>query len=190
LLTIGYRPEQLIAMGYSSSAVLTANSPPFCDSTLNEDLPKIPIPKKLPGIDDPVGLFALLDQLEIDDRPLTLLSRTLPQSHISDFTRKITVEAGLIMFHSTLSAIKSSKRHFWIPSSFKTIERSLFQFYEPLQLITFEIGSQLECIEQSAFWLSKLTMIQIPASVKVLRTSCFHFCGSLRSITFESESKL
>jgi hypothetical protein len=190
LLAIGYRPEQLIAMGYCPHKLHNANIPPFGNSKLNDDLPRISIPKKLPGIDDPVGLVALMDQLEIDDRPPELLSRSLPQSQISDFTRKITVKAGLIMFYSTNSAIKTSKSHFWIPSSFQTIERSLFQFYEPLRLITFEFGSKLECIEQKAFAGSRLKMIQIPASVKVLCISCFQFCQSLRFVTFECESKL
>jgi hypothetical protein len=189
LLAIGYTQNQLIAIGYNPLFLERMNSPELRRSPFDDDLPTISKPMKLPGIDDPVGLVALMHQLGIDDCPPELLSRALPQSQISDFPRKITVEAGLLIFCSTISPIKSSKSRFWIPSSFKTIQSSFFLHYEPLRLMTFEIGSQLESIEPKAFWNSKLPMIVIPASVKVLCTSCFQFC-ELRFVRLECESRL
>jgi hypothetical protein len=192
LLAVGYHPQQLIAMGYPPSEMRNFPSSRHAFA-FNHDLttvPAISTPMDLPGIDDPVGLVALMQQLEINDCPRTLFSRALPQVQFSDFPRKITVEAGLIMFSQTLSKMTSSKSRFWIPSSFTIIQRSLFQYYEPLQLMTFEFGSLLESVETNAFWLSNLKMILIPASVKVLCKSCFHFCHSLRNVTFECGSRL
>jgi hypothetical protein len=56
--------------------------------------------------------------------------------------------------------------------------------------VTFESGSRLERIEESAFQWSGLKSILIPSSVVVLGKSSFSWCKSLESVTFESGSRL
>jgi hypothetical protein len=56
--------------------------------------------------------------------------------------------------------------------------------------VSFEIGSRLERIEESAFSQSGLKSIEIPSSVVVLGNSSFSWCESLDSVTFESGSRL
>jgi hypothetical protein len=56
--------------------------------------------------------------------------------------------------------------------------------------VTFESGSRLERIEESAFHGSGLKSIVIPSSVVVLGRSSFYLCKSLESVTFESGSRL
>jgi hypothetical protein len=56
--------------------------------------------------------------------------------------------------------------------------------------VTFESGSRLERIEESAFQSSGLKSIVIPSSAVVLGKSSFRDCRSLESVTFESGSRL
>jgi hypothetical protein len=56
--------------------------------------------------------------------------------------------------------------------------------------VTFESGSRLERIEESAFSESGLKSIEIPSSVVNLGKWSFYQCKSLRSIGFESGSRL
>jgi hypothetical protein len=56
--------------------------------------------------------------------------------------------------------------------------------------VTFESGSRLERIQESAFYESVLKSILIPSSVVVLGERSFYGCESLESVTFESGSRL
>jgi hypothetical protein len=56
--------------------------------------------------------------------------------------------------------------------------------------VTFESGSRLERIEESAFYGSGLKSVEIPSSVGVLGKKNFYQCKSLESATFESGSRL
>jgi hypothetical protein len=56
--------------------------------------------------------------------------------------------------------------------------------------VTFESGSRLERIEESAFSECGLNLIVIPASVVVLGKSSFAGCKSLSSVRFEKGSRL
>jgi hypothetical protein len=66
-------------------------------------------------------------------------------------------------------------------------------FYEceSIAAVTFESGSQLSSIAESAFWgCSSLSSIFIPSSVEMLGAYCFSQCNSLSMVTFESGSQL
>jgi hypothetical protein len=56
--------------------------------------------------------------------------------------------------------------------------------------VTFERGSRLERIEESAFSWSHLNSIEIPSSVVVSGEESFRSCSSLETVTFESGSRL
>lgn len=80
-----------------------------------------------------------------------------------------------------------------IPASVKRIE--LFAFANnwkdsTLQEISFEEGSQLEYIGQSAFKDSTIKKIEIPASVKEIDIHAFEGCKELSILTFEKGSQL
>jgi hypothetical protein len=77
-----------------------------------------------------------------------------------------------------------------IPSSVVVLGKSSFRGCESLEPLTFESGSRLERIEDSAFSWSGLKSIEIPSSVVVLGKSSFCGCESLESVTFESDSRL
>jgi hypothetical protein len=58
-------------------------------------------------------------------------------------------------------------------------------------MVTFESGSHLSSIAESAFrYCSSLSSIFIPSSVEMLGKYCFSGCESLSRVTFESDSQL
>jgi hypothetical protein len=60
-----------------------------------------------------------------------------------------------------------------------------------LSTVTFEYGSRLSSIDESAFsGCSSLSSICIPSSVEKLGRQCFSYCESLSTVTFESGSIL
>jgi hypothetical protein len=66
-----------------------------------------------------------------------------------------------------------------------------FSECKSLSTVTFESGSQLSSIAESAFWYcSSLSSIFIPSSVEMLGKYCFQGCDSLSTVTFESGSQL
>jgi hypothetical protein len=77
-----------------------------------------------------------------------------------------------------------------IPSSVAVLGRSSCRESQPLESVTFESGSLLELIEESAFRESMLKSIVIPSSVVVLGKSSFSECKSLESVIFENGSQL
>ena len=78
----------------------------------------------------------------------------------------------------------------------ETIENSAFSYARNLNSVTFETGSILESIGDSAFYstfhysTSDLTTIAIPASVKSIGNYAFGNTTYLASVTFETGSKL
>jgi hypothetical protein len=56
--------------------------------------------------------------------------------------------------------------------------------------LTFESGSKLHRIPESAFFGNGLQSINIPANIENLGKSRFSGCNSLKSVRFESELKL
>jgi hypothetical protein len=72
-----------------------------------------------------------------------------------------------------------------IPSSVKVFGGYCFSDCKNLRTVTFESGSQLWRVGESAFSGSGLPAILVPASVAVLCESCFPGCNSLASIVFE-----
>jgi hypothetical protein len=77
-----------------------------------------------------------------------------------------------------------------IPSWVVVLGKMSFAGCRDLKSLTFESGSQLSEIEESAFAETGLTSIVIPSSVSVLGELCFAGCGSLESVTFENGSQL
>jgi hypothetical protein len=91
---------------------------------------------------------------------------------------------------STVYLCFGSFRSVVIPSSIVVLGKKSFYEFESLESVTFESGSRLERIEESAFRGSGLKSILIPSSVVVLGKESFVWCKSLESVTFESGSRL
>jgi TPR repeat protein len=77
-----------------------------------------------------------------------------------------------------------------IPSSVVVLGKCSFSTCTSLESVTFESGSRLERIDESAFHGCALKSIVIPSSVVVLGKESFSGCKSLESVTFESGSRL
>jgi hypothetical protein len=77
-----------------------------------------------------------------------------------------------------------------IPSSVVVLGEWSFSWCKSLESVTFESGSRLERIEESAFYCTGLKSIEIPSPVVVLGKESFSWCMSLESVTFESGSRL
>jgi hypothetical protein len=96
------------------------------------------------------------------------------------------VREGIVEeFKIVMKAVLSGQRS-WISSSVSVLCQSCFLHSRSLSSILFESGSNLQQIEESAFFDSGLTTIIIPSSVTHLSKSCFSFCNSLSSISFET----
>jgi hypothetical protein len=76
-----------------------------------------------------------------------------------------------------------------IPSSVQYIGAASFAGCD-LQTLSFESGSTLSRIGESAFRNTSLSAIGIPSSVEVIGESAFADCRCPSVITFESDSKL
>ena len=78
-----------------------------------------------------------------------------------------------------------------IPESVTSIGEYAFSGCRGLTNVTFEEGSQLEIIGDSAFYnCDSLTSITIPSSVKSIVSYAFNHCSSLTNVTFEEGSSL
>jgi hypothetical protein len=77
-----------------------------------------------------------------------------------------------------------------IPSSIVVLGKWSFCLCRSHESVTFESGSRMERIEESAFSGSGFKSILIPASVVVVDKESFCGCQSLESVTFESGSRL
>jgi hypothetical protein len=78
-----------------------------------------------------------------------------------------------------------------IPSSVEKIDKDCFNGCKSLSTVTYESGSQLSSIAESAFRdCSSLSSIFIPSSVRMVGKECFCECKSLSMVTFESDSQL
>jgi hypothetical protein len=91
---------------------------------------------------------------------------------------------------STIYRYFGSCRSIVIPSSVIVLGKQSFYECKSLESVTFESGSRLERIEESAFFRSGLRSVLIPSSVIVLGKWNFYQCNSLESVTFESDSRL
>jgi hypothetical protein len=91
---------------------------------------------------------------------------------------------------STIYRYFGSSRSIVIPSSVLVLEKGSFYECKSLESVTFETGSRLERIEESAFSRSGLKSITIPSSVIVSGKESFRECKSLKSVTFESGYRL
>jgi hypothetical protein len=90
----------------------------------------------------------------------------------------------------TICQYFASCRSIMIPSSVVVLGKESFYECKSLGSVTFEGGSRLERIEESAFRESGLKSIEIPSSVVILGKGSFAGCRSLESVTFESGSRL
>jgi hypothetical protein len=77
-----------------------------------------------------------------------------------------------------------------IPSSVVVVGKWSFDRCSWLEYVSFEYGSRLERIEESAFSRSRLNAIIIPLSVRVLGKESFSSCQSLDFVVFEKGSRL
>jgi hypothetical protein len=78
-----------------------------------------------------------------------------------------------------------------IPNKIEGIPRSSFSNCFKLCDLSFESGSRLRRIDDSAFFeCSSLNFIIVPASVEVLASCCFKQCWSLTVVAFECDSRL
>lgn len=97
----------------------------------------------------------------------------------------VEIGANNIALWLAINDIKSVK----VPASVKSIKKNAFTFTF-VESVTFAEGSQLESIEDEAFYYCKLKSITIPAGVKTIGTSAFSSCPQLTSVTFADNSQL
>jgi hypothetical protein len=98
------------------------------------------------------------------------------------------MESGMIRpVASVINGSQENKlKSIVIPCSVVVLGAFSFHMCRALESVTFEKGSRLERIEESAFGLCGLTSIVIPSLVIVLGKSSFRECKSLGSIVFEN----
>lgn len=91
---------------------------------------------------------------------------------------------------AAFSAYDSKLQTITIPASVDTIKANTFKNCPSLSSVSFENGSQLKVIGESAFEYSSIPDITIPANVELIDWAAFRFCSSLTSLAFEKDSKL
>jgi hypothetical protein len=94
------------------------------------------------------------------------------------------------IFGSMIYQYFGSCRSIVFSSSVVVLGKRSFSKCRSLVSVTFESGSRLERIDESAFWGSELKSIVIPSSVLVLGKKSFSDCQSLDSVAFENASRL
>lgn len=79
-----------------------------------------------------------------------------------------------------------------IPASVESIGKSCFALCGEMNSLTFERGSKLSMIGESAFQLCTMMgpSIQLPSSLDVVPVECFNNCVALSLIRFEPNSSL
>ncbi len=82
---------------------------------------------------------------------------------------------------------KLTSIHF--PQSLTTMEEKAFYDCNALADITFAEGCKLSALNNSVFYNTAITEIQIPANVETI-ASPFSYCQQLKTVTFEDNSKL
>ena len=93
-----------------------------------------------------------------------------------------TIEASAFYNCDKLTSI-----HF--PQSLTTMEERAFYDCNALADITFAEGCKLSALNNSVFYNTAITEIQIPANVETI-ASPFSYCQQLKTVTFEDNSKL
>ena len=87
----------------------------------------------------------------------------------------------------SVSSYIGSSTSIIIPRTVKTIQSSAFISQNTLQNITFEEGSQLETIEDSAFsYCISLKVINIPTTLQTIGINAFYQCSSIQNLIFGS----
>jgi hypothetical protein len=79
---------------------------------------------------------------------------------------------------------------FVCPREIRVVGKSCFNGSRYIRSAKFEPGSQLDLLDESAFYQSSLKQIVIPNSVISLRKNCCYGCMSLTDVTFEDNSRL
>ncbi|MDR1267661.1 MAG: leucine-rich repeat domain-containing protein [Holosporales bacterium] len=77
-----------------------------------------------------------------------------------------------------------------VPQDVITIGPYCFRGCKSLDIVFFEENSQLETIEEGAFYGSGVQSITLPPNVTVLREECFAWCQSLTLVTFQAGFQL
>jgi hypothetical protein len=131
------------------------------------------------------GSVSFIDGSALDGIPLDSISFSpdnmrfrYREGFLEDFDRS-TIYRCVGSFHSIV-----------IPSSVVVLGKSSFAYCWLLESVTFESGSQLERIDEKAFFKSGLKSIEIPSSVVALGKRSFYGCQRLESVRFESGSRL
>ena len=75
---------------------------------------------------------------------------------------------------------------FLLISSVSTVLR----LHKKIKNVKFEVYSQLEIIDQYAFYRSKIDEIVIPKSTKIIGKCSFSECSQLKKVEFKQNSKL
>jgi hypothetical protein len=112
------------------------------------------------------------------------------QSKVRIFSRRVTLQNGIVTLSPTLSNATLSNDRFWVLSHFQTLPAESFRNFRSLTLLIFEGHLRLQQIEQNAFRDSGLIAIVIPAPVKSIGEASSHSCRALGCLTFESGSSL
>ena len=77
-----------------------------------------------------------------------------------------------------------------IPNSVVTIQDKAFQFSEYINEVKFNQDSQLQNIDDKAFYISKIKKIILPNSVEFIGNQAFSFCEHLSEFVIQEESNL
>jgi hypothetical protein len=124
-----------------------------------------------------------------------------PRSQDWSFPRRLVSVAGrLIQVQEVESGFDSSigrgapegrRTRLCVPFSVERFSDNCFHDFASLSAITFEPGSNLSLLDNSAFRsCSSLSSIYIPASVTRICDFCFFECQSLGTVTFARRSRL
>jgi hypothetical protein len=132
------------------------------------NLPKIEIPSKC----------QVLTGLSLKDVKSVTISRENPF---------FAIEGSMIVSQDRKRLIRyfGCESQVLVKKEIEVIGEECFRECESLRKVTFERGSRLQRIGQSAFGGTALKKLTIPPSVEVIGKYCFGFCESLCEVTFE-----
>ena len=78
----------------------------------------------------------------------------------------------------------------FVPSFFTKIEKSTFEENKTIKFIFFQRNSNIEIIDNYAFYSSTLRRICIPSSVTIIGIKAFYNCKQLKKVHFTEDSEL
>jgi hypothetical protein len=79
---------------------------------------------------------------------------------------------------------------FVCPKEIRVVGKSCFNGSRYIRSVVCELGSQLDLLDEKAFYQSSLKQIVIPNTVISLGKNCCYGCMSLMDVTFEDDSRL